>query len=84
MESRVVPGTLSNLLSIRDPIEHAARRRLWQRGLTAENIKGYEASIAKRALQLLDVLKKEAQENEDVDLVRWLGYFAFDFMGDMA
>ena len=75
---------MKDLISIRDPQEHAARRRLWQRGMTAESLRGYEPTIAKRALQLVSKFETAAQKDEEVDLAQWIGYFTFDFMGDMA
>ena len=75
---------MKDLISIRDPQEHAARRRLWQRGMATESLRGYEPTIAKRALQFVGELKTAAQKNGEVDLAKWIGYFTFDFMGDMA
>ena len=70
--------------SIRAAPEHALRRRLWQRAFTTETIKSYEGKISERASQLADLLKSEAEKNGSVDLTRWISYFTFDFMGDMA
>ena len=72
------------LLAIRDPHEHMARRRLWQRAFTTESVKEYEGTVVKRALQLVDLLASEAKKSEPVDLAKWIGYFTFDFMGDMV
>ena len=84
MESRVLPGTTPNLISVRNPHEHAARRRPWQRAMATECVRGYEPTIAKRALQLVSKFEMAAQKDEEVDLAQWIGYFTFDFMGDMA
>ena len=52
--------------------------------MTAESVKGYKPAIIKRALQLVNVLKVASAKDQVVDLAQWIGYFAFDFMGDMA
>ena len=52
--------------------------------MAAECVRGYEPTIAKRSLQLVGELEKAAEKDEDVDLAKWIGYFTFDFMGDMA
>ena len=84
LESRAVPGSIQPLVAIRDPHQHAARRKLWQRGMTTESLRGYEPTIAKRSLQLVDTLETAARKDEEVDLAKWIGYLTFDFMGDMA
>ena len=52
--------------------------------MTTECVRGFEPTIAKRSLQLVDELETAAENDEDVDLAKWIGYFTFDFMGDMA
>lgn len=58
------------------------RRRLWTRGLSPESIRNYEDIIRKQALKLLDRLTEERYHS--FELGRWLGYFTFDFIVDMA
>ncbi|KAF9254065.1 cytochrome P450, partial [Marasmius fiardii PR-910] len=69
-------GSLLELVG--DP--HAARRRIWNRGMNTEALREYEGIITKRANQLVDAL----QVRQKVDLASWLGYFTVDFMADMA
>ncbi|KAL0574519.1 hypothetical protein V5O48_007434 [Marasmius crinis-equi] len=71
-------GSLLELVG--DP--HAARRRIWNRGMSSESLREYEVIISKRAQQLIEAL--QVRENEKVDLAKWLGYFTVDFMADMA
>ena len=41
--------------------------------------------IVKRAAQPVDRLKEESRKDEKaVDIVQWINFFTFDFMGDMA
>lgn len=63
--------------------EHANRHRLWNRGMSNESLKNYEPDIAKRSDELVHFLKTSARSG-NVDLNRAVGYFTFDFMGDMA
>ncbi|KAF7330930.1 Cytochrome P450 [Mycena venus] len=62
---------------------HANRRRLWNRGMSTESLKEYEAIIAKRAVQLLDCII-DSSESDHLDLAAWISFFSFDVMGDMA
>ena len=62
---------------------HANRRRLWNRGLSTESLRQYESVLADRVKQLMDHLT-DAALLDSVDLSRSIGYFTFDFMGDMA
>ena len=65
--------------------DHDNRRRLWNRGMSHESLVEYETVIVKRAAQLVDRLKEESRKEEKaVDIVQWINFFTFDFMGDMA
>ncbi|KAJ6583187.1 cytochrome P450 [Mycena sp. CBHHK59/15] len=74
------PNAPLNLLVLQGEA-HANRRRIWNRGMSTEALKDYEAIIAKRAMQLLERI---ADVPGFVDLSAWISYFSFDFMGDMA
>ncbi|RPD60596.1 high nitrogen upregulated cytochrome P450 monooxygenase 2 [Lentinus tigrinus ALCF2SS1-7] len=69
------------MMGLRDPEEHALRRRPWNRGLNQTAIKEYEHPLTAR-VQLL-VRRLEEQKGE-VDLSKWMGMFSMDFMCDMA
>ena len=65
--------------------EHDNRRRLWNRGMSHESLVEYESVIVKRAAQLVNRLKEESRKEEKaVDIVQWINFFTFDFMGDMV
>ena len=50
--------------------------------MSSESLQEYEAMIAKRAGQLVE--RFEEMAGKPLDLGKWIGYFTFDFMGDMA
>ena len=53
--------------------------------MSHESLVEYESVIVKRAAQLVDRLKEESRKKEKaVDIVQWINFFTFDFMGDMA
>ncbi|KAL4247923.1 Cytochrome P450 superfamily protein [Abortiporus biennis] len=79
-DARRDPNAPGNLISMRGE-DHANRRRLWNRGMSTESLKHYEEVIANRAQQLVEQLQSSTGP---VDLARWIGFFTFDFMGDMA
>ncbi|CAK5277509.1 unnamed protein product [Mycena citricolor] len=63
---------------------HANRRRIWNRGLNSASIAAYEVTLVKRVSQLLERLEEQSLSGSSVSINQWLGYFTFDFMGDMA
>ena len=62
---------------------HEKRRRLWLRGMNHQSLDEYEGIIVKRTNQLLGRLEQESREGKTVDIVQWINYWAFDFMGDL-
>ncbi|KAK7037638.1 hypothetical protein VNI00_010855 [Paramarasmius palmivorus] len=72
-----------NLLAITGD-EHANRRRLWNRGMSSEALKEYEDVLKGRCRDFVDALRKQAAYGGEFDIGKWLNYFTFDFMGDMA
>ncbi len=65
--------------------EHDNRRRLWNRGMSHDSLVEYESIIVKRAEQLVSRLKEVSHGGQSaVDVVKWINFFTFDFMGDMA
>ncbi|KZS91161.1 cytochrome P450 [Sistotremastrum niveocremeum HHB9708] len=79
-DARQDPTAPRNLIVLRGE-EHAQRRKLWNRGMSSESLLEYAEVISKRALQLSEKLEAAGDQ---VDLAAWIGYFSFDFMGDMA
>ena len=65
-------GSALPLIGIQDPHEHLRRRRPWNRAFSAAAIKEYEALIASRATQLIQVLEKQTGE---VVIGRFFNYF---------
>ncbi|KAI0772263.1 cytochrome P450 [Irpex lacteus] len=73
--------SVHSLIMYRDPVEHARRRKPWNRAFNSAALKEYHPKIAHRAAQLVDSL---ASQKGIVDLATWISLFAYDFMGDMA
>ncbi|KAI0688711.1 cytochrome P450 [Cytidiella melzeri] len=71
----------SPLIACQDPIEHARRRRPWNRAFNTNALRDYQPIITRRATQLVEALRIQAG---NVDLAQWISFFAYDFMGDMA
>ena len=87
------------MMGIRDPEEHARRRRPWNRGLSQAAIKEYEQPLVVR-VQLL--IRRLEEQKGEVDIAKWIGMFSYvlclqivrcclltwlrstDFMCDMA
>ena len=53
------------------------------RGMSSESLIDYEPMIVKRSHELVEFLRSSARFGS-IDLDRAIGYFTFDFMGDMA
>ncbi|KZP10113.1 cytochrome P450 [Athelia psychrophila] len=68
------------LIQISGP-DHTRRRRPWNRAFNSEALKGYEEIIEKRANQLISTLGDQVGPT---NLSKWISYFTFDFMSDMA
>lgn len=86
-EARRAPGRIQALVGMQNLDEHRRRRKKWNRGISTSAVKGYEATLASRARQLVEELEKRAQRKdgtatgrlirgEIVDLNMWLSYFA--------
>ncbi|KAL5527795.1 hypothetical protein ACEPAG_6596 [Sanghuangporus baumii] len=88
-DARRNPHGVRSLIAIRDMQEHSRRRKAWNRAFSTSSLKGYEPILVRRALQLADMLEKRAgtkggPQKDAMNLVEWMRYFTFDFMGDMA
>ncbi|KAF8205448.1 cytochrome P450 [Mycena galopus ATCC 62051] len=59
---------------------HTAKRRVWNRGMTASALREYEPLAEKRTSQLISRLR----DHEVVDIVDWFDLFSLDIMGDLA
>ncbi|TDL19581.1 high nitrogen upregulated cytochrome P450 monooxygenase 2 [Rickenella mellea] len=83
-DGRRHPDWNPSLIGTRDIQDHKRRRNRWNRAFTSASVKEYEPTISRRALQLVEQLEKRAKNKETVDIAKWLSFFTFDFMGDMA
>ncbi|KAJ7784202.1 cytochrome P450 [Mycena metata] len=70
-----------NLIGARDYKQHTIARKAWNRAFLPTSIKGYEPILIRRVAQLAEVL---SAQDGSVDLSRWLSFFSFDMMGDIA
>ncbi|KAF7317072.1 Protein kinase domain-containing protein [Mycena chlorophos] len=73
---------LPSLLGLRDPVEHARRRKLWARAFTRAGLEEYHVSTRRRAGQLADILKDNC--GTTIDLSRFLGLCMHDVMNDVV
>ncbi|KAJ7220140.1 cytochrome P450 [Mycena pura] len=78
-----VPDTrdVRPLLALRDPDEHARRRRAWNRAFSTPALKDYQVLIDARISQLVDILGTKV--GTSVDLSKWLGWLTLDIMNDV-
>nr|BAL05078.1 cytochrome P450 [Phanerodontia chrysosporium] len=72
---------ISPLIGIRDPAEHARRRRPWNRAFNTNGIKEFMPTIQTRVQQLAEHLGE--RHGQALDLAEWFSFFTYDFMGDM-
>ncbi|KAK7684538.1 hypothetical protein QCA50_012485 [Cerrena zonata] len=79
-DARQLPGAPRGLLIMRGE-PHAQRRRLWNRGLSTEAIRGYDASLGKR---LVELTSRMESLKGSFDLTPLIVSFTFDVMGDVA
>lgn len=61
------------LTTCQDPVEHARRRRPWNRALSTNALKEYQPIIARRASQLVGCLQAQVG---NVDLSQWISFFS--------
>lgn len=85
-DARGNPDGEPSLIALHDLHEHSRQRKPWNRAFSTSAVKDYEPVVTKRVLQLADALEMAARAEKcgSVNLSDWFGYFAFDFMGDMA
>ena len=61
-----------SVIALKDPVEHAQRRKAWNRAFNTASIKEFQPSLTNRVGQLVDTL---AAQKSIVDLSKWFGYF---------
>ena len=79
--ARAMHPPVYSLITQRDPVEHARRRKPWNRAFNSTALKEYEPIVTRRASQLLEGV---ASKKGVLDLAQWISFFTYDFMGDMA
>ncbi|KAF5315461.1 hypothetical protein D9619_007593 [Psilocybe cf. subviscida] len=79
---------LEVLIELQEPSLHAQLRKPWNKGFTAEPLKSYEFALIRRIRQINTQLRLVTELSLDgvgqVDVSKWICYFAFDFIGDIA
>ncbi|KAF1809510.1 cytochrome P450 [Eremomyces bilateralis CBS 781.70] len=74
---------MTSIHQMRDKRLHDQRRRHgWDKAFTTKSLRGYDSRIIHYADQLVDQIAERS--GQVVNASKWLGYFAFDFMGDLA
>ena len=66
---------IRSLISNRDPVEHAKRRRPWTRAFSTAALKEYQPLVAKRATQLTEALANT--KGEPTNLTQWIAFFTY-------
>ncbi|KAF8802471.1 cytochrome P450 [Phlegmacium glaucopus] len=72
------------LIAIVDKVEHARRRRSWTRAFSTAALKGYEAIIKYRSLQLIDTLSSQNLKEQIINLTQWFAFYAYDVTIELA
>ncbi|KAK7056360.1 hypothetical protein VNI00_002914 [Paramarasmius palmivorus] len=87
---RITPSNSRNqgnysLIGQRNSLRHAQLRKAWNRAFSAEALLDYQDIVVNRARELANQLEAACKRNEgQVDIAKWISYFSFDFMGDLA
>ncbi|KAG6917442.1 hypothetical protein DXG01_002528 [Tephrocybe rancida] len=71
-----------SLVGRRDPQAHARLRQVWGRGFTPDALRSYQPIINRRVDQLVDHLTRQC--GKTVDMAKWISWFAYDIMNDIA
>ncbi|PWY70995.1 benzoate 4-monooxygenase cytochrome P450 [Aspergillus heteromorphus CBS 117.55] len=66
----------------RDPVEHAQRRKVWERGFTSKALRDYEPRVARYADQLLAHI--DETQGKPINVSDWFSFYSFDVLGDLA
>ncbi|KAJ3537482.1 hypothetical protein NMY22_g5572 [Coprinellus aureogranulatus] len=75
----------NHLIGVRDLQRHAELRKPWNKAFGVGPLKDYEEMLIARAGLLGTRLEEMCGDGVGkVDLVEWMNFFSFDFMGDIA
>ncbi|KAK1226653.1 hypothetical protein PQX77_010365 [Marasmius sp. AFHP31] len=75
---------IASLVGIREVAHHLRRRKPWNKALGTAGVKAYEPILRARLVQLVEIFDGKAARKEVFDGAKWLSFFSYDFMGDMA
>ncbi|KAF5310744.1 hypothetical protein D9619_007782 [Psilocybe cf. subviscida] len=77
-----------NIIDLQESSLHTQLRKPWNKAFSAEPLKGYEVALIRRIRQMNTQLRLITEESKDgvgkIDASKWICYFAFDFIGDIA
>ncbi|KAI0785593.1 cytochrome P450 [Abortiporus biennis] len=71
----------SSLDGLRDMGVHARRRKPWTKAMSKQALSDYGEILQNKMVPFLSALKKK--QGERLDILEWLRYYTFDFMGLM-
>ncbi|TFK27311.1 cytochrome P450 [Coprinopsis marcescibilis] len=81
----LVDRVWDSLVEARDVEIHAELRKPWNDAFSAGPVRDYQAILAMRGERLAELLHQTCGGGSTtVDIAKWISYFAFDFMGDLA
>lgn len=72
MKGRSMHVSTLPLIAIQETVEHARRRKPWNRAFNTTGLKEYQPIIARRALQLVEGIHKQGGV---IDLAQWISFF---------
>ncbi|KAH8927392.1 cytochrome P450 [Atractiella rhizophila] len=76
------PEGAQPMFTIRGHAAHHARRQVYNRAFQNEAMNGYKSALVTDAEEWLKRLREVGSQGP-VDMHAWLGYFTFDFMGEL-
>ncbi|KAL4934942.1 hypothetical protein BDV06DRAFT_217788 [Aspergillus oleicola] len=71
-----------SLETTRDIQEHAQLRKIWDPAFNTRALRDYSHRVQKHATRLLEVFDRDL--GQPINITRWLNYYSFDIMGDLA
>lgn len=72
-----------SLQTTTDKEKHRQQRRVWDRAFNAKALRDYEPRLNRHAVTLISRLKEQSSKGP-VRINKWLNFYSFDVMGDVA
>lgn len=66
----------------RNVAQHAARRRVWDKGFSTKALRNYESRVSHYTDKLIAYIN--AVEGQAMDASLWFNFYSFDVMGDLS